>query len=81
MMPATMKTALKTSSGSDDPAILIAPITDLMSDFHGSVDLPATTALTGECGHVPTICECSIGPHQGGRQDLDGCLLRESTGR
>ena len=46
MMPATMKTALKASSGTDDPATLIAPITDLMSDFHGSVYLPATTPIT-----------------------------------
>ena len=45
MMPDSMKTALQTSTGSTDAAKLIQPITDLMSDFHGSVYLPATSAL------------------------------------
>ena len=45
MMPDSMKTSLQTSTGSTEPAKVIQPITDLMSDFHGSVYLPATVAL------------------------------------
>jgi len=45
VMPATMKTALKTSTRSDDPARLIQPITPIMSDFH-AVYAAATTRLT-----------------------------------
>ena len=60
MMPETMKLALKTSSGSDDPARLIAPITDLMADFHGTVYLPATTAITA--ANVDTFLQSATVP-------------------
>ena len=46
MMPATMKAALNTRSGSNDPAMLIAPITPLFADFHSGVYGPATTPIT-----------------------------------
>jgi hypothetical protein len=44
VMPTTMKTALKTSTGSDEPSRLIQPITDIMSDFH-AVYASATVPL------------------------------------
>jgi hypothetical protein len=45
VMPAAMKTALKASVRSDDPAQIIQPITPLMSDFH-AVYAAATVPLT-----------------------------------
>ena len=73
MMPSTMKTALKTSSGSDDPATLIAPITDIMADFHGKVYLPATAPITA--ANVDTFLQSATVPSGLTKADVKSLLV------
>ena len=71
-MPPTMKTALKASSGSDDPVRLIQPITDIMSDFH-AVYASATTRLTS--ANVDTFLQSATIPSGLTKADVKTLLV------
>jgi hypothetical protein len=71
-MPSTMKAALKTSTGSDDPARLIQPITDIMSDFH-AVYAAATVPLTA--ANVDTFLQTRAIPSGLTKADVNTLLV------
>uniref|UniRef100_A0A6C0JI09 Uncharacterized protein n=1 Tax=viral metagenome TaxID=1070528 RepID=A0A6C0JI09_9ZZZZ len=71
-MPSTMKAALKTSTGSDDPVRLIQPITDIMSDFH-AVYAAATVPLTS--ANVDTFLQTRAIPSGLTKADVNTLLV------
>ena len=71
-MPSTMKTALKASARSEDPAQLIQPITDIMSDFH-AVYAAATVPLTS--ANVDTFLQSATVPSGLTKADVKTLLI------